>query len=194
MRNTRSLLAPGLTCALLSAVLSTGTSSALAADGPEHEAGNKTIIVNNGSHNNIGGRDNLVGSGHTAGTGHTVSSGATGGVEDTDEVRLRVLRQSLRGLQTIPIPGFLCPTDHPWLVGQNYSGGENVPRGVEVVQAGANIAVAIEEQQPVLEGLATGWTGSSLHSATNWDVRTHALELWAHCTSDASRGYNPGQG
>ena len=94
---------------------------------------------------------------------------------------------SLGGLHSTGIPAFTCPADHPWLVNQNLSPGRIVPNGVQVDEPGS-IGVTIPNHTDDSGDVANGWQSGGA-SATNWDVWTHSMIIYAHCTNDPAQTY-----
>lgn len=103
------------------------------------------------------------------------------------EKMVEAFNTSLDGLHSTGIPAFTCPADHPWLVNQNLSPGRIVPNGVQVDEPGS-IGVTIPNDTDDSGDVANGWQSGGA-SATNWDVSTHSMIIYAHCTNDPAQTY-----
>ncbi len=96
---------------------------------------------------------------------------------------------TLDDLHSTAIPDFTCPADHPWLVDQNLAPGRLVPPGVSVDEPGS-IGVSVSTAHGDANNRTTGWQGDE-SSATNWDVHTHVVSVYGHCTNDPAQSYQP---
>ncbi len=121
-------------------------------------------------------------SGATAGDSHSSVSTVN---QDTDSVTSVVAYQGyMNSLESVTLPAFACPADHPWLLNQDLSRGRLVPRGVVVDEPGG-IGVSIFDATPDTHGRAIGWWSGS---ATNWGFR-QTLTVSAVCTDNPAASY-----
>jgi len=92
------------------------------------------------------------------------------------------------------VPAYRCPTDHPFLLNQNYApAGTLLPRGVEVSGLGP-IGVSIADRavshvDPLYDPthtwawyFATGTVTGVGNTATNWTLGTASYRVILHCT------------
>lgn len=100
---------------------------------------------------------------------------------------LLVYRDQLKGLQSVRLPDYQCPADHPWLENVNLAPGRIVPPGVSVDEPGS-VGVTIDGPTTGVANLTVGWS-SDESSATNWDINPHLLSIYATCTNEQSQGY-----
>lgn len=102
---------------------------------------------------------------------------------------------SLRPLQSLPVPSYLCPADHPWLKNEDYSPfGTSLIRGVSISGLGP-VGVVITEAEVddnsfVKNKRLPGWdyavfgTKKSGSSATNWGLVENTYQVSLHCTRE----------
>jgi hypothetical protein len=129
------------------------------------------------------------------GLGIGAASGATAGGsqrsvasvnEATDSVTSVVAHtRYMNSLESVTLPAFACPADHPWLLNQDLSRGRLVPRGVVVDEPGG-IGVSIFDAAGDAHGRAIGWRSGS---ATNWGFFRQTLTVSALCTDNPAAGY-----
>lgn len=101
----------------------------------------------------------------------------------------------LRPLQSLPVPSYRCPADHPWLKNEDYSPfGTSLVRGVSISGLGP-VGVAITEAEVdgnsfVKNKRLPGWdyavfgTKESGSSATNWSLEEKSYQVSFHCTRE----------
>ena len=90
----------------------------------------------------------------------------------------------LNTTQSVSLPAFACPPEHPWLLNPNLSPGRIVPRGVAINEPGG-IGVTIFDAARDPERRAVGWRSGS---ATNWGFR-QILTVSAVCTNNPAGSY-----
>lgn len=105
-----------------------------------------------------------------------------------------VWEAELGAYQTADIPGFQCPTSHPWLIDKEWPvpppWSPFVPRGVEAIPIGVFIHIeGALTSDP--SGLVTGWADGN-NSARNPSSFSHVVPstVIAHCTNDPALAYS----
>ena len=86
---------------------------------------------------------------------------------------------------SVNLPHFACPTNHPWLINKKLSSSQTVPNGVKIDGSG-RIDVRIPKSTTGAGGRASGWMPGT---ATNYDTKYNAVTISAFCTSSAADGY-----
>ena len=117
------------------------------------------------------------------GTAAAATSGQVSGTEST----VTVYERALKGLDSVSLPQFTCPSDYPWLYNADLSPGRIVPRGVQVIEPGG-IGVTIGGEKADAEGHVIGWNFGG-GTATNWNMYPKHLTISAKCTSDPAQAY-----
>jgi len=88
------------------------------------------------------------------------------------------------------VPAYKCPTDHQYLLDQDYAPfGTTLISGVQVQGLGP-VGVSITSESVTTGNYATGTQkGLGASSATNWNGPGASYKVILHCTSEQSRGW-----